>query len=187
MSISQYIFWLQGVFHTSMFIFSNFLIQYHFVLCGSSVGSTLFYNLVIFFIIVELLAKKKVHSSKFYLYLYIWYVLVYYSVIKKIDLSQNIDWITMIMMDIYCMMGVVVFVLIRKKWNTFSKLAKWQMLCLVFPWSIIFVMCLAGSFPERLFHIKWVWFTFINHGIFVWLCCFLIKNRGMVSGLFSKG
>lgn len=142
--------------------------------------------IVIFFVIVELWYNKKVVSTKFYLYLYIWYGLVYYSFMKQTDFSDSVTWITMIMMDIYCIMGVAVFALICKKWKSFSRIAKWQMLCLIYPWSIIFVICLAGSFPERLFHLRWAWFTFINHGIFIWLCCFLFKNKVLLSAIFDK-
>lgn len=142
--------------------------------------------IVIFFVIVELWYNKKVVSTKFYLYLYIWYGLVYYSFMKQTDFSDSVTWITMIMMDIYCIMGVAVFALICKKWKSFSRIAKWRMLCLIYPWSIIFVICLAGSFPERLFHLRWAWFTFINHGIFIWLCCFLFKNKVLLSAIFDK-
>lgn len=65
---------------------------------------------------------------------------------KNIDYKSNVTWTTMIIMDLYCILGVVVFVLMSKKWRNFSKIAKWNMLCLIYPWSIIFVLCLAGTF-----------------------------------------
>jgi len=129
---------------------------------------------------------RKVISSKFYLYLYIWYGLVYYSIIKETNFTDSVTWITMIMMDIYCIMGIAVFAIICKKWKSLTKIARWQLFCWVYPWSLIFVMCLGGSFPERTYHLKWVWFTVVNHGIFLWLCWFLFKNKSLLAPFFSN-
>jgi len=80
------------------------------------------------------------------------------------------------MMDIYLIYGLVVFFLLFKKWRNISKYAKFQLLCLLFPLSIILVFCIAGTFPEKTFDFKWNWLTIINHVVYIYLCYFIIRN-----------
>lgn len=91
----------------------------------------------------------------------------------------------MIMMDAYCIMGIVVFVFLNRRWRVLSTIAKWQLLCLVYPWSIVLVLCFGGSFPQRLFGFEWVWFTIANHLVFVGLCAWAYRNRQIFAPFLS--
>lgn len=132
---------------------------------------------VIFFLVLELCLRKKVVSTKFFIYLYLWYVVLLYDDMKKLQYAKRTSWLTMIMLDLYVLFGTIVYILIAKRWKSYSKFAKWQVICLIYPLSIGFVLCFAGSFPERDFHFNWVWLTFINHAVFLGLCGYILVNR----------
>lgn len=119
-------------------------------------------------------------ASKFYLYLYIWYALIFYDNMKKMQYASKVDWTMMILLDSYCLMGIIVFCLLARGWRTYSKFGQWQLLVLLYPLSIILVACMAGSFPEAKFYFRWVWLTFLNHAVFIGLCCFLLKNKAIL-------
>lgn len=119
-------------------------------------------------------------SSKIYFYLYIWYVLVYFREMERIQYTKSVDWIMMILMDIYCALGLLVLGLLCRKWAIISPFARFQVLCLSYLLSIVLVFCLAGSFPERSFHFSWKYFTIINHFAFISICCFVLKNRNIL-------
>lgn len=174
---SQFIFWMQVCFHTLMYSLAGLTHNHNFILCGCSTGSNITSYLVIFFIVIELCTRRKVVSTKFFLYLYLWYAIVLYDDMKKLQYAARINWLSMIMLDIYLLFGILVYCLIAKKWRSFSKYAKWQVVCLAYPLSIGFVLCFAGSFPEREFHFKWAWLTIISHVVFVGLCVYIVMNR----------
>lgn len=60
---------------------------------------------------------------------------------------SDANWLMMLMLYIYCLYGIVVYALLVKKWSKFSKFGKFQVITLLYPLSIIFVFCIAGSFP----------------------------------------
>lgn len=45
------------------------------------------------------------------------------------------------------------------------------------------VLCLAGSFPVEQFGFKWIWFSIINHTVFVGLCVWMHLNKDILPNL----
>lgn len=92
----------------------------------------------------------------------------------------------MILMDIYCLLGLLVLGLLCRKWSMISPFARFQVLCLTYLLSILVVFCLAGSFPERSFHFSWKYFTIVNHCVFISIWCYLLKNRTILPILIRE-
>lgn len=56
-------------------------------------------------------------------------------------------------------------------------------MCMIYPWSLMLVLCLAGSFPVEQFGFKWIWFSIINHTVFVGLCVWMHLNKDILPNL----
>lgn len=125
---------------------------------------------------VEIIAMRKVISSKFFFYLYMWYSVIFYDDLKKLY-THPFRWYMMIILYIYFVFFTVIYILVLKRWRNFTNFAKWQVICLSYPLSLILVLAFAGTFNENVFHFNWTWLTMINHAVFVYCCFFVIKNK----------
>lgn len=125
---------------------------------------------------LELVFARKVIGSKVFFYLYMWYSVIFYDDLKRLY-SNPFRWYMMIVLYLYFVFFSVLYVLIVRRWRNLTNFAKWQLVCISYPLSLILVLSFAGTFSENNFHFNWSWLTFINHLVFGYCCYYITVNR----------
>lgn len=142
------------------------------------------FNVAILFIILELVWVRKVNTSKIYIYLYIWYGLIYYNDVKRI--SYDVNFVLVIPLIIYFLLMAIIMFILYRRFDQLSKFARFQVICLFYPLSVLFVFCLCGIVPEFSFKYNWSYFTIANHLAFLFISYYSFKNSRIFEFLKKK-
>ena len=113
----------------------------------------------------EIYANKKLTTTRILWYLYFFYEYIAYMSFKNGDFVPE-EWpYYLILLDIYCLFGIITLGIILKHRDTLPRNGRYQLYTALYLWTIVFVVCLGGSISS-VTEIPWQWFTVVNHVTF---------------------